>query len=91
MGFKPPRPYVYVRSTHTLTPQLLPKHDNAFWALVEDFYDKILSGSQAAAMSDRVMWDQDTANRGLELLLETGSLGQTMTAVMPNATKLSVH
>lgn len=91
MGFKPPRPYVYVRAHHVLTHQLLPKHENSFWGLVEDFYDALMTGSGAASMSNQANWDQDVANQGLEMLLKTGSLAQTLTAVAPNVRQPSIH
>jgi hypothetical protein len=88
-GFKPPRPYIYLRSTHPLTVRLLPKHDNQFWHLVEEFYEKILTSSSAASMSNAVVWDQEAANKGIEILLESGSLVGAMSAV--GAKGLSVH
>lgn len=80
MGFKPPRPYVYVRTQHHLCNTLLGKHESNFWYVVEEFYDKIINSSAAASMSDRIMWDQDMANRGLETIIHTGSLMQAMNA-----------
>lgn len=89
-GFKPPRPYVYVRASHPLNIHLLPKHDNTFWRLVEDFYDKMLNSGGAASLSGVPQWDPDVANQGLEILLNSGSLQQAIAAV-PNAKGLSVH
>lgn len=90
MGFKPPRPYVYVKSTHPLAVRLLPKHDNTFWHLVEDFYDKIMTSSAAASMGSTVAWDQEAANKGVEILLDSGSLMQAMSSI-GGAKGLSVH
>lgn len=90
MGFKPPRPYVYVRSSHPLAHALLPKHESAFWVLVEEFFDKIMNSSAAASMADRIVWDQEAANKGIEMILKNGSLAQAVAAVAPG-TQLNVH
>lgn len=93
MGFRPARPYVYVISKHELAPHLLTRADNPFWTMVEEFYDKMIhsSGSAAASMSNIVIWDQEMANTGLEMLMRNGSILQALDKTVPNAKRLGVH
>lgn len=90
-GFKPARPYIYVMMNHPLYNVLINRNDNIFWTMVEDFYDKMMTSSAAAAMSGNTVWDSELANRGIELLLTTGSLVDTISQALPNAKGLNVH
>lgn len=78
MGFKPPRPYIYIMTNSELAVQLLGRSDNTFWKSAEEFYDKIMHSSTASAMSNQVMWSQEAANDGLKMLIQTGSIARSI-------------
>lgn len=93
LGFKPPRPYIYILSANELSIQLLGRSDNGFWKKVEEFYDKMMHSSSVSSMSNQPMWDQAAANEGLKMLLQTGLIPGALEVAnaMSHAKGPSVH
>jgi hypothetical protein len=84
-GFKPTRPYIYIRMNHEMAPQLLNRSDNSFWKLVEEFYDQLMHSGTAASMSNQAMWQQEIANEGVLMLIKTGSIPKALDAARATA------
>lgn len=90
-GLKPTRPYVYIRKNSVSHAQLSIQTSNDFWGAIEEIYDRALTASTLASLTDDLQVSRESLNQGLESYMQIGDVSKALLVVQNSAKDSMVH